>query len=357
MTWLPLLTTAFLAAASLVFPEAPIQHRLLLADEGNGNLLFDDGAGGSGWTVPIPGNGRDIQLIGGGRAMVNSLAGGYCEFDLADGSLKKQVKGFGAVQSARRLPNGHTILAGTDLDGSLGTVALELDAQDRKTVKAVFPGLVTLRMMRLTAEGHLLVGSGTKVVEGDLAGKIVWQAEVPGATIYKALRLAGGNTWVSTGYTATLVLLSPDGRILKTVGGTSLPAAVNAHFFADFQLLPDGHLIVANWQNHGPGHGSEGVQLLEFDSSGALVWQYHQDPARISSLHGVLVLDGLDPRQAYDEREGFMVPWVPAALRIGSAPRSAFPRIRSPWIFGFRDRLRDPAGRALPSPNPIFRSR
>jgi hypothetical protein len=49
------------------------------------------------------------------------------------------------------------------------------------------------------------------------------------------------------------------------------------------------------------------VQLLEFDAAGHLVWQW-SDSSRISSLQGVLVLDGLDLEKLHDEREGMMKP-------------------------------------------------
>jgi hypothetical protein len=74
-----------------------------------------------------------------------------------------------------------------------------------------------------------------------------------------------------------------------------------------FQLLPNGHIVLANWQGHGEGFGESGVQMLEFDTGGEIVWQW-SDSTRISSLQGVLVLDGLDTNLLHDEREGIMSP-------------------------------------------------
>ena len=53
--------------------------------------------------------------------------------------------------------------------------------------------------------------------------------------------------------------------------------------------------------------GQSGVQLLEFDTSGEIVW-FWSDSSRISSLQGVLVLDGLDTDLLHDERTGQFVP-------------------------------------------------
>lgn len=295
--------------------EGQIPHRYLLGDEGNTNLhLVDVGGSLPGWTVPLPGNGRDQQLIGSNRVLISTPSGGYYEIDLAKGAIMKQVKSFGAVQTARRLPNGHTLLAGDNLQGSQGIVVLELDAQDRQIRKTVFPGMATLRILRLTPKGDFLFGSGERVVEADTAGKILWETRLAGASVYKALRLPNGNTWVSTGYAKSLVLLNRAKSVLKTFPRTPLPAEVKANFLGDFQILPNGHIVVTNWQAHGPGHGDEGIQLLEFDSTGALVSRFRQDPARFSSLHSVLVLDGLDPARLHDEMSGPQVPVHPTGL-------------------------------------------
>lgn len=322
-----------LLAGAGCLAQGQIPHRFLLGDEGNQNLhLMDTGTGQAGWTVPLPGNGRDMQLIGNNRVLISTPAGGYLEIDLAHGAVMKQVKSFGGVQTARRLPNGHTLLAGDDLQGSQGITVLELDAQDRLVHKTVFPGMNTLRLLRLTPAGNLLFGSKERLIEADTTGKILWEAQIPGASLYKTLRLANGDTWASTGYGISLVRMNSDKKILKTISGSSLHADVKAHFFGDFQLLPNGHLVVTNWQNHGPGHGAEGIQLLEFDSTGSLVSKFYQDPARYSSLHSVLVLDGLDLARLHDERAGFQVPF-PATV-LGSVRRSrAHPTGRPPsWV-------------------------
>ncbi len=320
--------------------DPTIKHRTLLTDEGNASVLLLDQFGGKEWTVPIEGSGRDMQLIGNNRVMVSTAAGGYIEYDLTDGGVKKTLKGFGAVQTAVRLPSGHTLLSGDNLDGSSGIVVLDLDAQDKQVGKTVFAGLTTLRIMRVTAEGTLLFGSQTKVIEAKRDGTIIWQTEIPGAVVYKALRLPNGNTWVATGYSTTLVLIAHDKTILKTISGANMPKDIAPHFFGDFQILPNGHIAMTNWPNHGPGHGTEGIQALELDTAGQVVWQYQQDPARISSLHGILVLDGLDPQIAYGESQGNLTPLIPVTGLIRPHRSS----LRRGGFIGNRN-LRDGLGR------------
>ena len=113
---------------------------------------------------------------------------------------------------------------------------------------------------------------------------------------------------VSAGYGAFVVELDPEGKIVRKFGGKeSVPEQVRPFFYAMFQLLPNGHLVQANWQGHGPGYGQSGVQLLEFNAAGDIVWMWSKADL-ISSLQGLLVLDGLDTSKLHDEREGVMQP-------------------------------------------------
>jgi hypothetical protein len=128
---------------------------------------------------------------------------------------------------------------------------------------------------------------------------------------WKALRLPNGNTLASAGYGGFMVELTPAGVVARKFGGKeTTPREVNSSFFATFQLLPNDDVVVANWQGHGPGHGASGKQLLEFDKTGAIVWQWSKAEI-ISSLQGVLILDGLDTAKLHDERGGVMTAITP----------------------------------------------
>jgi hypothetical protein len=81
-----------------------------------------------------------------------------------------------------------------------------------------------------------------------------------------------------------------NGELLGTFGGEGdVPDEVAPFFYATFQQLNDGRLIVANWQGHGPDNGGKGRQLLEFDDEGRLLGSW-SDPGNISSLQGILIL-------------------------------------------------------------------
>lgn len=125
---------------------------------------------------------------------------------------------------------------------------------------------------------------------------------------WKSLRLPNGNLIVTAGYGAFVVELDPSGKIVRQFGGKDqVPEKVRPLFYATLQLLPNGNIVLANWQGHGPGFGSSGEQLLEFNPAGEIVWTWSKADS-ISSLQGVLVLDELDTRKLHDEREGVMKP-------------------------------------------------
>ncbi len=300
------LTTGLIVAG---LPAATIKHQFLAIDEGLVNLLHvDENAPAKNWIVPVgQSTPRDMQLIGRGRVLIGHDAG-FTEFDLATGKAAREVASFKGVTSARRLPNGHTLLAGVNLDGSTGIVVLEIDDTPAVKHKTVLAGNY-VRLLRETAAGTYLTVSNTVIRETDRGGTILHEWTVPGfRNAWKAVRLSNGHTLASAGYGAFMAELDGHGEVVRRFGAKgATPAAVNPNFYATFQVLPNSHVVVANWQGHGPGHGTSGVQLLEFDPAGQIVWQW-SDAKIISSLQGILVLDGLNPALLHDERNGIVEP-------------------------------------------------
>lgn len=288
---------------------APLEHEFLAIDEGLAHLLhIDERDSKKNWIVPTnhP-QARDLQLIGGGRVLVGHDQG-YSEFEIATGELRKDVATYSGVTSVRRQPNGNTLLAGVNLAGEQSVVVLEIDPAGTPTAKTVFPATY-LRLLRQTAQGTWLMMNQDVIREADPSGRLIQEWAVPGLRhAWKAVRLPNGRTLASAGYGAFLLELNADGSVARRFAEKeAMPAALNARFYATFQLLPNGHIVIANWQGHGPGHGASGVQLFELDQEAAIVWQW-SEASLISSLQAVLVLDGLDTSQLHDERSGVMAP-------------------------------------------------
>lgn len=288
---------------------APIKHDFVAIDEGLVKLLrVSETNPGRNWSVPVGRTApRDMQLVGGGRILIGHDAG-YTEFDLATGRMVRELARFTGVTSVRRLASGHTLVGGVNLDGSAGVVVLELDVRGAIRRKTVYPGNY-VRLVRETAQGTLLLTSDTRISEVERSGEVRETWAVSGFRhAWKAVRLGNGNTLASAGYGAFLVELDEKGGVVRKFGGKGeVPETMKPNFYATFQVLPNDHVVVANWQGHGPGHGASGMALIEFDPAGAVAWTWN-DPARTSSLQGVLILDGLDPDLLHDERNGVMMP-------------------------------------------------
>ncbi len=233
-----------------------------------------------------------------------------------------QQTSFPGTLSAHRLRNGNTLLAGVNWQGAAGIVLVEVDAGGVVQRRINLPAFSFVRLIRQTMTGTFLVTADDAVLEVDATGQILWRADVPrvnaatASHVWQALRVPSGDTVVSTGYGASLQIFGADGALERTITG---PADVVPNQFVGFQILGNGNFVVANWL----GHSGEvmGVQLLEYDPLGTLVWSYRPDPATESlSLHHVIVLDGLDPKQLYvDDTTGVLAPVpapVPAGLKV-----------------------------------------
>jgi len=286
-----------------------IHHEFLAIDEGHATLIhIDERDKSANWIVPIghP-EARDMQLIGDGRVLIGHLHG-YTEFDIRLGRAVKEFAALEGVTAVRRQPNGHSIIAGVDLAGSSGVSLVELDAFDREVRRTSFSGDY-VRLIRQTTAGTYLMSCNDRIREASPDGSYLGDFPVEGFYhAWKALRLPNGHLIVTAGYGAFVVELDADGGIVRKFGEKeSVAEDIHPFFYATFQLMPNGHLILANWQGHGLGKGSSGKQLLEFNGAGEIVWSWSK-AEMISSLQGVLVLDGLDTSKLHDERDGVMKP-------------------------------------------------
>ncbi len=278
---------------------ATTPQRLLLRDEGHSAVHYVDLVDSrNDWhqTVPV---GRDLQLIGQQRFLIGT-DNGYEERSMADGTLVQELNSYPGTLAAHRLHNGNTLLSGVDFHGGNGIVLVEVDGGGEVARQLQYPGDY-VRMVRESAGGRFLVAAGTHVFEGDAEGNVVWEVMVQGheqPNAWEALRLSSGDVIVGGGYAASLQIFGPDRSLKQTITGGN---EASPFFFADVQVLANGHFVVANWQGHGTGFGDQGLQVLEYDALGELVWFWRQDASFVSSLQQVIVLDGLDLEKLHVE--------------------------------------------------------
>jgi hypothetical protein len=282
-----------------------IQHNFIAIDEGHATLLHINERDQS-WNRLVPigqPQARDMQLIGDGKILIGHHYD-YSEFDLALRRLAKEFKSLEGVTAVRRQPNGHTHLPSVDIPRTKGVVVLELDKDEIEIQRTAFPGDY-VRVIRQTEHGTYLMSCNDRIREGSRDGRYLREFPVDGFYhAWKSLRLPTGNLIVTAGYGAFVVELDSSGKILRKFGGKeSVPEKVRPFFYAMFQLLPNGNIVLANW----PGFGQSGMQLSEFNYAPEIVWSWNKSDL-ISLLQGVLVLDGLDTSKIHDELGGVMKP-------------------------------------------------
>ncbi len=297
-----------LLAAQTIAAQSTHPKKLLLRDEGLSQLSYinlEDSS--ANWHVSIP-TGRDMQLTGKGRVLIGT-GNGYEERDIRNGNKLYELTKFPGTISARRLKNGNTMLVGINWQDKKGIVLVEVNDKGEEQGQIVYPGFSYVRLIRETPKGSFLITANDTVFEGSIRGEVFWTAKISSQKpphAWQALRLANGQTVVSGGYAGNFQFFSPEGVLVKTITG---PDEVKPNFYAGYQILPNGNFVAINWQGHGANMGEKGTQLLEYNPEGKLVWSWKQDARKFSSLHAVIVLDGLDTEFLHVENgDGVLAP-------------------------------------------------
>jgi hypothetical protein len=266
--------------------QGGVQHRFLAVDDGTHTLLLVDEKNPSrNWSVPT-GYVMDLQLIAPDRVLL-SVDDGFREYDVASGKLLAKVDGSGGkTHSIYRMSDGRTLLAGEGLGGQKGASVVFYERSGRVLERKAFEGMTMLRHIRPTSEGTYLLAAVGQVVEVDSAWKPLRQFQVTG-NLFKAIRLTNGNILCSSGPGARFLKeLNSQGAVVRELRGDELPEGS----FTGFHVQPNGHIAVANWLGHGPNHN--GTSLVEYDTTGKIVWRYGRAHA---SCVEVIILDSLKP--------------------------------------------------------------
>lgn len=303
-----LAVTILSCATMLPCHAQTIQHSFLAIDESRDSLVYiDENNPSAHWAISIP-KSRGIQLVGQNRVMI-SQPNGFIEYDLTTKQKVRTValSSLSGVESVRRLADGRTICAAAGVKVYTISPAGTLT----KTV-TIANSSGTFRSIRLTTSATYLVGSGDDLIEADTTGKVV--KRVAGATgqaeseIYQAVRLPNKKIVLTSGYAQFVDILDSNWSLIKAIGGPNDPAICDYNFFAGFQVLKNGHIVVSNWQGHGYTDGNGKCSgLIEFDTSGARVWKW-MDQTRVSSLHAVIILDSLNTALLNDDVNGILGP-------------------------------------------------
>ncbi|MDR2755856.1 MAG: hypothetical protein LBC20_09135 [Planctomycetaceae bacterium] len=293
----------FSITADIIAAE-PVRHKMLLLDESRSQLLYVDQTNSDkNWKLDIEnGPAWGIQLIGNNQILVAMpKKGGFREYDLTTRKVVRECFDpvrYAGTMSAVRFPDGRTILG---CDRGFVRIFL-LDGDGHETAAWEFPAMKIIRQIRRTTRNTLLFGSNSDwCYEVSLEGKIVRELQLLGTKHnYQVTELPNGNWLIAGGYGCFLAEVDRENQVIQRWGGQPFPDGLHYIFMSQFQTLKDGHLVVATWTGHGANDSEKGQQVVEFDSTGHVVWTWH-NPQLAGSIHGVIILDDLDTNKFYDD--------------------------------------------------------
>lgn len=269
-----------------------INVQLLAIDEGRQQLsLINTGTHTFTWTLDLAGFpvARDMQHLDGEHVLVG-YERGFFELEWRTGRIVSNTSRWEEVTAVTRRADGSTLVTGMNLDGQGGVTVLTLDPNGEIAKVARRDGDY-VRLMRVTPQNTYLLCTNDHIKETTPDLVELRRFSAPGFEhAWKADRLEDGSTLVSAGYGAFMAVFSESGELVRRFGAADeAPQAVAPFFYASHAFMPDGHLLVANWQGHGADNGHKGQQLLKFDPEGRIVATWSA-PDRISSLQGLLLV-------------------------------------------------------------------
>ena len=267
------------------------------------------------WELAVRDGIQDFQLIGQNKLLVGyKFSFGFLEVDLATHKIVADVRDFltrdqAILTSVKRLANGHTLIMA---QGVASNAAGSLEVWEVDNAKMVYQKRTfkaccgNLRVVRLTAEGHFLVGSDSTLVELDENGKELARLTTGGSPTYMGLKTADGTYYATNGHGGQLLAFAPGGQ-RRVIGGKSSPSASKVTIYqpGQFQILQNGNIVITNWTAE---NGGKGQQLVEYAPDGNMVWSWDDAAIRPQGMETLLVLDDLDPAVLNDDRDGVLKP-------------------------------------------------
>lgn len=260
------LSITFLCAASLS-TSAEIRHEFICVDNQHNQLVYVDQFKEASWKIPLPKGSRDLVLLDDKRVLVSHPDGAEI-YRLKDGKSVQRFQGFNGVSSASLTPDGNFLIG-----SPAGFTELDKDGQTVRTV--VSKGVTNpLRLARMLPNGNILYCSIHSVHEIDPDGNVLWEHTTTGKA-YLALKQADGSILSTLGQEVQLLRIARDGTETVMAGGKENHPDANLAWFSGYDLLPNGHVVIANWRGH--GFKGESSHLFEFTADNKIVWRW-DDP-------------------------------------------------------------------------------
>jgi len=269
-----------------------IKHCFVASDYMNGALHYvDQNDVSKNWTIKLPEAAFDLQLLDKNSMLCNRSKG----FEVYDLTLRQKVDGFLSdalkdIRTVQRRTDGHTFL------GCQAGTVYEISAQKRLLATYEMPKSIKyVRLMRFTPKGTLVLAADDGAYEVsldkglDAEKRLLRKFALPRPrNAYMAQYAPDGNLRLSGGYSKGFYVFNPQGILLKDLVFAQ-PEGLNNFFYAGFQILKNGHVVMANWTGHNAKDFKPGWKLIEFDQNDSVVWTWNEPYG--GTVNQVIVLD------------------------------------------------------------------
>lgn len=271
-------------------PTGPVCHEFFANDNGRNIINYvNEFDPSKNWSKPVGVTGanspRQVELVdnadvvGGplsGKAIMVSVNTGFQEYHPVTGErlIDVRLAGTTDVRGAVRLADGNTILG-------IGNDTLRTVNRAGATVRScTLPGPAIADSLRVInrdpATGFLMLGRALDLYIVNETCQQQWTAQLPtGSKAYSVLARPGGGVWATSGAPSTVIEFNQQGQILQQIGGKTTHAGLGLDFFSGFEILPNGNMVVANWQGHLANPMNSTPHLVEFNpANNELVWRW-----------------------------------------------------------------------------------
>lgn len=294
----------------LIAGSAGAQHRLVV--QGNGRLAILGQTGQTEWAMPWKAI-HDVHVLDNDHILVQQGAAKVVEIDpdskeivrsydsaTQNGEAGQRVE----VHSFQPLENGCLLIAES---GRARLIEVDREGKLLKQVKLKVdrphPHTDTRLVRKLRSGNYLVCHEGDGVVreyDGE-SGEVVWEYEVPlfgrepkgghgpeafGNKCFAALRLANGNTLLTTGNGHSVLEVTPDKQIVWQLHQNDLPDITLA-WVTTLEVLPNGNYVIGNCHA-----GSGNPQVIEIEpKTKRVVWTLDRFAEFGNNVSNTQVLD------------------------------------------------------------------
>lgn len=270
-----------------------IAHRFLAADSSKKTIAIIREDGTTEWEMKI-GPLHDLHQLENGHLLLQTSWTRIVEVDpksdkvvweydagTQNGNRDRKIE----VHAFQRLSDQRTMIAES---GSSRLLEVEAGGQIARNVplqvKSPHPHRDTRLVRRIENGNYLVCHEGDGIVkEYRPDGQVVWQYEVPlfdkapagghgpeahGNQCFCALRLANGNTLLSTGNGHRVLEVSPEREIVWQLQNADL-ADIQLGWLTTLQVIPSGNIVIGNCHA-----GQSQPQIIEVTRDKKVVWSF-----------------------------------------------------------------------------------